>query len=250
MSNRTFWIIEAVLLALAAFFAFALLGYGTLALILAGAAAAVALFKLLDMLKRRFFYTALILKTLLIFFIVIGVIMTAYTEYFIIAASGGKPDEEAPYVIVLGAGVNGTTPSLSLMDRLEPALDYLEKHPQTRAVLSGGQGEGESISEALCMADWLEENGIDRERLILEDKALSTEDNITFSLALIDEYGGSSQGRVGVVSSEYHMYRSIYIAKEQGADAFGIPGDTSLPILKINYFLREAAAVWSLWLDL
>lgn len=247
--NRGFVITEAALLALAAFFRFALLGYGTMALCLFAAAVVVALFKLLSIMKRRFYYTALALRTLLIFLLSVAVLMTAYAEYFIITASHGSAGEDAPYVIVLGAGVHGTEPSLSLTDRLEPALDYLEKHPDAKAVLSGGQGKGENVTEAACMAGWLEERGIGRNRLILEEKAESTEENVSLSLALIEADGGDRAGRVGIISSEYHLYRSVYIAKELGAEAFGIPGSTSLPVLRLNYFLREAAAVWALWLS-
>ena len=70
------------------------------------------------------------------------------------------------YIIVLGAHVQGTRLTLALLERTRRALQYLEENPETKAVLSGGQGEGEDISEAQAMCNYLVEHGIDRERQI------------------------------------------------------------------------------------
>ena len=80
-------------------------------------------------------------------------------------------------MIVLGAGVNGTEPSLSLRTRLDAALDYLTANPDIPAVLTGGRGYGETITEAQCMYDYLTERGVEPERLILEDAASNTAEN-------------------------------------------------------------------------
>ncbi len=78
-----------------------------------------------------------------------------------------RPDLD--YIIVLGAHVAGTRLSKALLERTRRALRYLEENPETRAVLSGGQGQGEQISEAEAMYRYLTEHGIDGSRLILED---------------------------------------------------------------------------------
>ena len=51
-----------------------------------------------------------------------------------------RPDLD--YIIVLGAHVAGTRLSKALLERTRRALRYLEENPETRAVLSGGQGPG------------------------------------------------------------------------------------------------------------
>ena len=78
-----------------------------------------------------------------------------------------KIKENLDYIIVLGAHVNGVRLSKALLERTRRALEYLEKNPKTRAVLSGGQGEGETISEAEAMRRYLEDHGLSRVRLIL-----------------------------------------------------------------------------------
>ena len=70
------------------------------------------------------------------------------------------------YIIVLGAHVDGTRMTLALLERARRALLYLEENPGTKAVLSGGKGDGENISEAEAMYCYLTGHGINGDRLI------------------------------------------------------------------------------------
>ena len=66
----------------------------------------------------------------------------------------GKSDNATyreDYIIVLGAGLKGDTPSLALERRLEKAAEYMNKNGNAIAIVSGGQGKGETISEAQAM---------------------------------------------------------------------------------------------------
>ena len=157
-----------------------------------------------------------------------------------VRAAKGAPEAEADYLIVLGAGVNGTVPSLSMLNRLTAARAYLEAHPGCVAVVSGGQGPGEEISEAEAMSRWLRANGVDGNRLLLEDRATTTLENLAFSFALIPPEG---RDRVAVVSSEYHLYRAEYLARCLGYTVAGVPARTTLPALRANYYIREALGV-------
>lgn len=209
-----------------------------------GASLLALCFSVLGLLSRRHGKTARILKTMLIVLLCIFLLCAVVTGVFIGRASLGSPQEKCDYLIVLGAGVNGTVPSLSLRDRLLAAKTYLEANPDTLCIVSGGQGPGESITEARCMADWLTGQGIAESRILLEDKATSTQENIAFSLDLIEARTGVRPSSAGLVSSEYHLFRAGLMAKGQGLTAIGIPADTHRTSLKINYFLREIVAVW------
>lgn len=165
-------------------------------------------------------------------------------ETVIITGARINADEDASYIIVLGAGLNGETPSYVLQYRMEAALSYLEAHPNTFAVLSGGQGKGESITEAQAMKRFLTGHGISRERLILEEHSTSTEENIDFSLALIKEDAGRMPAKVGIVSTRFHLYRAILLTKRPGLSAFGISAPLPhLLLFRENYYLREYFAV-------
>ena len=166
------------------------------------------------------------------------------TQVLILQDFGDEGEPDLDYIVVLGAGVNGTVPSLSLRERINAAYDYLTAHPDSIAVVSGGKGNGEDITEALCMYNELTKMGIDGSRVWMEDKATSTFENLQFSMALIEERTGSRPASVGIVSSEYHLFRAGLFADAQNVDSIGIPATTTWPHLRINYFIREIIAVW------
>ena len=142
------------------------------------------------------------------------------------------------YIIVLGAHVQGTRLTLALLERIRRALQYLEENPETKAVLSGGQGEGEDISEAQAMCNYLVEHGIDRERLILEDRSTSTTENLKFSLEII-----GLDHSVGVVTNNFHVFRGTAIGKKCGCkEIYPIPSRYRSWRLLI-YIPREILAI-------
>jgi uncharacterized SAM-binding protein YcdF (DUF218 family) len=198
----------------------------------------------IKILSRRREKPARVLKTVLTCFIAIGLTTTAITEFFIIRAAVAEP-AAADYAIVLGAGVNGDVPSRSLKARLEAALDYAEKYPDAVLILSGGQGSGENITEARCMYNWLTDSGLSGERLILEENASNTAENIQFSRNEILTRDPDFDGTVCIITEGYHVLRAQLTAQKQGLQNLtAAPAYTGLPILTVNYYLRETPAVW------
>lgn len=181
------------------------------------------------------------LKRFLAMFIAMGLVYFVIIEIPIIDEASGDGDFDADYLIVLGAAVHGDTPSLSLVERLEAAKDYLIKHPDTVVIVSGGQGGGENVSEARAMYEWLCANGIDSMRIIMEDKASSTYENLKFSREIIN--GLSDDATVAVVSSEYHLCRAKLIAKTLDMEIHTVAAHTTYFTVMLNYFIREAFGV-------
>lgn len=184
------------------------------------------------------------LRRLIYVFLILGILAASITEGFIVSAAHPDSQPACDYIIVLGAGVNGSKPSLSLQERIQAAYAYLTAHPNTIAVLSGGQGSGEDITEAACMYGELTAMGIDGSRLLLEEKSSSTMENLAFTMELLQAQSGSRPARVGIVSSEYHLFRAGLFAKALGVESVGIPAKTTWVSLRLNYYLREVAAVW------
>lgn len=213
-------------------------------LVLLGISAVVACYLGLIALNRKKPKLAKVLLWVLSLCLGVGLAAAAVTGGIILNASRGAPDAQCDYILVLGAGVDGSTPSLSLWERIQSACRYLSQHPGAVAVVSGGQGGGEDISEAECMFRELTRLGIDPDRIWREEQATNTRENLRFSLDLIEERTGIRPQVLGLVSSEYHLYRAGMFAREQGITACGIPAKTSKPHLFVNYFLREIAAVW------
>ncbi|MDL2288896.1 YdcF family protein, partial [Oscillospiraceae bacterium OttesenSCG-928-F05] len=170
-----------------------------------------------------------------------------------VVAFGAATDPEAEgadYLIVLGAGLNGETPSLVLQSRLDEALRYLERNPETRAVLTGGQGRRETITEAEAMRRFLTASGIDEARLILEDQSTDTIQNIRFAFALIDSDGGGTEAKVAVLSSEFHVYRARYIAEKEGRPVYRVTAETPMWSMKMVYYIREYFSMMKVFLVL
>lgn len=207
-------------------------------------AAVIFCYLVLWRLLRRFAKLVKVLSILLTSILTVGVIVVSVTGVRIGMAASGEPDVQCQYIVVLGAKVNGTEPSRTLRERIDAAAEYLNANPDSIAVVSGGQGADEGISEAQCMYNELIDRGIAPERIWLEDQATSTWENLNFSLDLIEEKTGTRPGEIGLLSSEFHLYRGTLFAKECGVQAHGIPATTGDNVYFINYFLREIAGVW------
>lgn len=174
--------------------------------------------------------------------LVLGAAVFAVFEAPVISNAKTDSEPQADYLIVLGAGVNGSSPSLSMVNRLEAAQDYLEQYPDAVVIVSGGQGPGENITEAAAMYDWLVAHGVAESRIVQEDKSTSTRENLENAFAIIRDRGGDPANGVAIVSSEYHLYRAKQMAQALGAKPLGVAAETTLPTMRVNYFIREAFA--------
>ena len=94
------------------------------------------------------------------------------------------------------------------------------------------------------MQAYLVKHGIEDSRIWMEEEATSTWENLSYSMALIEEKTGRRPEQIGLVSSEYHLYRAGLLARAENITSYGIPARTSWVTLRINYFLREIVAVW------
>ena len=169
--------------------------------------------------------------------------LSAVEVWVIRAGHRDESAQPADAVIILGAGVNGTTPSVALQTRIDAAERYLKANPDIPAVLSGGQGSGEDISEARAMYDALTDRGIDPERLILEEQSANTRQNLQNSLPLLEERGfDSCGGRVAIVTNDFHMAR-VTLLWNLPAKVVQVPARLPWRWLSANYYLRESFAV-------
>lgn len=164
-----------------------------------------------------------------------GIIIFLVIETLICISMTQSYSEPVDCVIVLGARVNGTRPSVSLENRLEVAYDYLTQHPDADVILSGGQGDGEDITEARCMYEYLTSRGISADRIYLEERSTSTAENILFSKEIYNFDGKS----VALVSSGFHLYRAKLLARSNDIEAYGIAAPSEVFITP-HYMMREA----------
>lgn len=173
----------------------------------------------------------------------IGLISFLVVEGLIINNSKPDPDINANYMIILGAGLNGEQLSWTLWERMQKGLDYLEKHPTVKVVVSGGQGPGEGIPEAEGMRRFLVDQGINEERILKEELSTSTMENFRFSKVILEQQPGfQNSEEVAVITNEFHLFRSKILARRNGLNPVGIPSPTPWYIVP-NVYLREYFAV-------
>lgn len=239
-------VLAAVLLGFAAFFRFALRGYSTLALVCFAAACVVLAYYGLKHLAEKNPALSRRGNQILSYALVLFLLAFGVTEGAIVGDAHTKLPEDYPvdYVIVLGAGVNGRTPSMILTWRLERALAYLQACPEAVCIVSGGQGPGEDIPEAECMALWLKARGVSEDRILQEDQSTSTSENLRNTQALLTELEGDRELRIGLITSEFHLLRAKLTASRAGLEVYGFPARTAFLGLRVNYYIREVFGLW------
>lgn len=167
-----------------------------------------------------------------------GVLVFCVVEGMILSDFRAEAEPGADYCIILGAQWKKNGPSEVLRRRLDKAVEYLKENPETIVIVSGGQGSNERIPEAEGMAGYLEDAGIERERILVENKSRNTCENLEFSGKLIDK----ENSRVVIVTNNFHVFRALRIAKKQGYHAEGLAAD-SVEALLPNNLLREFVGV-------
>ncbi|MTH53024.1 YdcF family protein [Bacillus mangrovi] len=173
-----------------------------------------------------------------------GLIYLIYLHSKILSYAQAKPAAAADYLIVLGAKVNGDVPSLALQYRVDAAAEYLKRNKETIVIVSGGKGPGEAISEAEAMKRSLIVQGISSGRIIKEDQSASTYENIVFSKRLLPVKANSGI----IVSSDFHLYRSIMMAESQNLSVTGLAAKTPEVIL-VKSYIREYLAVTKFYIE-
>lgn len=238
------WLALIPLGLLIVFFRFFMIGYSFTVLVLLILSGILIFYNCVHLLSGSYPRQMRTVKRVFTIILCIGLLVCGITEAIVIKASFGDPKESCEYVVVLGAKVRHDGPSVSLMDRIHAAADYLEAHPDVTAIVSGGKGTDEPITEAACMYEELVALGVDPDRIWMEDKATSTWENLNFSLDLIEERTGTRPEKIGILSSEYHLFRASLFANACGVESVGIPAKTSIISQRINHFMREVAGIW------
>ena len=157
------------------------------------------------------------------------------------------------YVIIHGCGLaDGERMTKLLSNRVDKAIEIYEKSRKKPILIpSGGRGADEAISEAEAMKAYLLSRGIPEEHILPEDRSATTRENLAFSKRLIDERGGGK--RTALVSSNYHIYRCLRLAREVGLKCTGVGAHVALyywPSALIREFIAVFAEkrflIWSL----
>ncbi|MBV7272999.1 YdcF family protein [Clostridiaceae bacterium UIB06] len=141
--------------------------------------------------------------------LICGVIFILFSLCSVIYFGQNVRPQKSDCIIVLGCKVYGTTPSPFLTSRLEHAIELYEQGYGNYIIVSGGQGAGESISEAESMKRYLVSKGIKTNHIIAEDKSMTTMENLSNSKKLMERNNFKT---ALIVSNKYHLKRASLIA--------------------------------------
>ena len=150
------------------------------------------------------------------------------------------------YVLILGGPIEGDLPSPMLAERCKTGAQFLMAHPDAKAVVSGGiKGETQLLSEAQIMKNTLLALGVAEERIILEDKALTTLQNFQYTKELVEP-----DAAVTFVTNKFHIWRSCRICQKAGTSYTPLAapnGENSLGFRIRECFLRPLALFGLIW---
>ncbi len=181
-------------------------------------------------------------KNIIMGIIALGMISFVILETVIITSAIPTKKTDSDYLVVLGAGLRGEIPSLTLLQRLDKSLEYIKNNPDIKIVVSGGKGAGETITEAEAMKRYLTRHGVREERIIKEEKSTNTLENLKFTAKILKELDKKENLKITIVTSDFHVFRAKFLAARQGfkVDGYSV---ISEPILMPSYYVREYFAV-------
>lgn len=193
-----------------------------------------------------------------------GLVILLVVQILIFGRIPATAEPGLDYLIVLGASVKSEGISKTLKLRLDKAAEYAAENPDTILVLSGAQGDGEPETEAAAMEKYLLGQGVPKEQMISEDRSHSTLENIVYSRILIEQDREEKKTqwqkkrpemafsavrvadkptRIGVLTSNFHLFRAKMIAQKQGmADVKGIASESDR-VLFVHFCLRDTLAI-------
>lgn len=173
-------------------------------------------------------------------FIIAALFIT--TELTVIWANipmGNAPAKSV--VIVLGAQVVNSRPTLILAGRIKAAADYLTAHPDAVCIASGGRGTDEDISEAKCIRDTLvSDYHIDAARIYMDDASYNTSQNLENSAEII--LANDLSTNVLLATDGFHMFRAKTLAGWKGLTPYSCPASTDRRLI-LYLYIRELIGI-------
>jgi vancomycin permeability regulator SanA len=125
---------------------------------------------------------------------------------------------EADCILVLGAGVRGSSPSPMLLDRLNQGIALFEAGASDRLLMSGDHGQTD-YDEVNVMKRIAIEAGIPSSQIFMDHAGFSTYESLIRARDVFDVQ------RVIIVSQKEHLYRALMIADMLGLEAIGVAAE-------------------------
>ncbi len=188
-----------------------------------------------------------LLKGILICALIGAILLISLMTAIFACAKREYPAQSADCIIVLGARVwmDGEL-SLTLRARVDAALAAYQSGTANAIIVCGGQGGDEPISEARAMMNYLTAHGVEEENIFSDETSVNTKQNLQNAQAIMREHNMTT---AAIVTSDYHLTRAMWLAKDLGIDACGIKADTPIRLsTKIANYARESLSWVFYWI--
>lgn len=159
------------------------------------------------------------------------------TESYILSAEDAAELENVDCILVLGAGVRGTTLSDMLADRVNTGIELYEMGAAPKILMSGDHGR-DDYDEVNAMKDYAKKNSVPSEDIFMDHAGFSTYESMYRARDVF------CAKKIIIITQEYHLYRAIYIARYLGIEAYGVDGQVRDYTVDTNIYntLREFIA--------
>ena len=192
--------------------------------------------------KSKKGFIVLMMSLGLMIVVALGILLyvNSYSRYYVSMKEAPKADA----IFVLGAGVRDGKPTLALADRLDNAVQLYKAGKSDRIIVSGDNST-EYYNEVSVMKKYLTQKGIKKEAIYCDYAGFNTYDSMYRAREIFEI------SSVLIATNEFHMRRSLYIARRLGLEAYGYPTIDKIHIYDVRGTLleREFLAKYKAFLD-
>ena len=185
--------------------------------------------------KKMIKILIIVLIILFAMVLLINFLVKNSTKKQILAKEAASKLEDIDCILVLGAGVRGNQPSHMLEDRLLEAISLYENNVSSKIIMSGDHGR-KDYDEVNIMKDFAIKKGIPSEDIFMDHAGFSSYESIYRAKEIFQAK------KIVIVTQEYHLYRSLYIANQLGIEAYGVGADPRQYVGQAYRELREILA--------
>ena len=186
--------------------------------------------------KKKIIKVILIILVIMILIVLgINIYVKQSTKKQIITNEDYSDLKDIDCILVLGAGIWENRPSHMLEDRLLAGIELYKNGIAPKIIMSGDHGRIE-YDEVNVMKDFAIEKGVPSEDIFMDHAGFSSYESIYRAKEIFEAK------KVVIVTQEYHLYRSLYIANRLGLEAYGIGADPRQYVGATYRELREILA--------
>lgn len=168
--------------------------------------------------KKVIKYVIIILVIIMLLFLLINLFVRLSTNKQILKREQYSKLENVDCILVLGAGIWNNSPSPMLEDRLLKAIELYNEGVSSKIIMSGDHGRVD-YDEVNTMKNYAIEKGIPSENIFMDHAGFSSYESIYRASKIFEAK------KIIIVTQNYHLYRSLYIANSLGIEAYGVGAD-------------------------